>query len=216
MLATSRTEATTALCVLLAGTASVGIPTYLGARRNRSHRPIVQSLVWVASFAVAAVMLSEHYLERTALAQPGELNINTFETMRERQASFDRWGVAPEVVSSFMLTLTVVVASSFCGGLLSALVGSGWGRTRLMRGMLFGLATAVATTAGLALIPVGTYVLAIAMVFAGRPPVLLFLAPLPGGFVIAALLAGCLAGSIIEYARAALLPHPAPGARLRA
>jgi hypothetical protein len=122
--------------------------------------------------------------------------------MRARQASFDRWGVAPEVVSTWVFTSTVVIASSFGCGLLSALAGSGWSLTRLIRATLFGLATAIAIPASLVLIPVAAYFLAILL-----SPAAGALA-LPLGLASAAMGAGCAAGAMIEGARTILLRPP--------
>lgn len=210
VLAARRAEAIEALLVLLASAASFGGPTYFAARRHESRQPLVQALVWVVGIAGAGIVLSEYYLAQTALAQPGDLNINTYETMRARQASFDSWGQSPETVSSFVFTFTVVMASTFGTGLLSALVASGWRIAGVIRGTLFGLASAFAITAGLVLVPIGTYVLTLVMVFGGGPR---SLPPLPSSFALAALLAGCAVGAIIEYARAALLVNGASGAR---
>jgi len=210
LLAAFRAEAIEALLVLLASAASFGGPTYFAARRHGSRQPFVQALVWVIGIAVAGIVLSEYYLAQTALAQPGDLNINTYETMRARQASFDRWGVPPETVSSFAFTFAVVIASTFGSGLLSALVAGGWGIAGVIRGTLFGLAGVIAITAGLVLVPIGTYVLALVMSFGDGPRPF---PRLPSSFALAALLAGCAAGAIIEYARAALLLNPTSGAR---
>lgn len=205
VLSARRAEVVTTPLILLGSAVSFGVPTYLAARRNGSRRPIVQALVWVIVFTIGGIALSEHFLARTALASPGELNINTYETMRARQASFDRWGVEPEVVSSFVFTFAVVVASSFGSGLLSALAVSGVGIIRLIRGTLFGLATAIAIIAGLVVIYIGGYVLALVIAVLRTPA---FPLPvLPSGFALAIMLAGCTAGSLIEYARGALLPR---------
>lgn len=212
VLATRRVEVVDALLILFASAVSFGGPAYFAARRDGSRQPIVQALVWIIGITTAGMVLSDYYLAQTALAQPGELNINTYETMQARQASFDRWGVPPETVSSFVFTCAVVIASTFASGLLSALVVSR-GMAGIIRAALFGLASTVAITAGLVMVPIVTYVLLPVLTFGGGSKAL---PPLPSSYALAALVAGCIAGSIIQYARATLLAHPASVARPRA
>lgn len=204
----TRAQPIAAVLFVAAGAAAFGVPTHLATRPYGSGRAIGQALIWVIGFAVAGALLSDHYLAQTGLASPGDLNINTDETMRARQASFDRWGVEPDVVSSVAFTFTIVTAFCFGSGTLSALIASGWGIKRMIRGMLFGLVTTVAVIAGFVLVPIGTYVLALVLSFGGAPRDLRWLS-LPGGFALAALLAGGIAGTIIESGRAALLSYPA-------
>lgn len=207
VLGTRRAEAITTLIILFGSAAAFGLPNYVASRQARSKRPLVQALVWFVCFAVAGILLSKYYLAHTGLALPGELNINTDETIRARQASFDRWGVPPETVSSVVFTFDVLVASCLASGLLSALVASGWGVTRLIRGMLFGVATTVAIVAGLFVVYLGTYGFGLVMAVARVRLAMSWLAPVPMGFALATILAGCVVGSIIEYTRSILLPR---------
>jgi hypothetical protein len=202
-----RAEAITALFIVLGSAVSFGVPSYVGSRHAKSNRRLVQSLVWFVCFAIAGLLLSKYYLAQTALALPGELNINTDATMRARQASFDRWGAPPETVSSFVFTFEVLCATCFASGLLSAMAAAGWRVPDLIRAMLFGLATIVAIVAGLFVVFVATYGIAVVVAATRVRLAVSWLAPLPMGFVLAAMIAGCVAGSISEYARGILLPR---------
>lgn len=205
VLAVQRTEWMVALLVLPASLAAFGFPTYIAARRNASRRPIVQALIWTIGAAAAGMVLSHHYVAETALASPGDLNINTTETIRARQASFERWGVAPEVVDSYVFSLEIIIAGCFGSALGSTLVAAAWEVKRLIHGMLFGLASAIAVVAGVALLPIGTYMFAM-ILLVGTPPVL-HARVLPTAFALTTMVAGSLAGTIIEYTR------PAPSRR---
>jgi len=74
------------LLLPIAGAAAFGLPTYIGARRTGSRAPSAQAFVWVVGFTIAGVLLMNTFGDHHRLAEPGDLNINTRETMRERQA----------------------------------------------------------------------------------------------------------------------------------
>lgn len=156
-------------------------------------------MVWVVGFAVAGLLLWDRYLAETGLAPPGALNINTTETMQARQASFDRWGMEPEAVSSVIFTLAIVTGFGFASATLSSLLGSGFGGRRILRATLFGLISAAAVVAGCAVLPIAGYLLTIILSLGTIGP--LKGLSLPGGFVLATLMAGGSAGAIIDRAR---------------
>ena len=190
------------LRMLLASAAAFGAPTFIAARRSGWRWPTIHALIWFIGFTVAGIVVIE-YLRPHAPA-PGALNINTTETMRARQASFGRWGVAPEVVSAYIFTITVIAAAPFSTAFLSALIATGAIMARVGRAALFGVAAAMAILGGVALMLFGTYAFTLAMSVTGIAAAL-HLSPLAHGFILAVLLAGCCAGAAIELARNLLI-----------
>jgi hypothetical protein len=141
--------------------------------------------VWVVGFTIAGAVLMNIVGPHHRLAQPGDLNINTTETMRQRQASFDRWGRPPEVVASFISSVVVIVSFALVAGILSAIVGTTVETPQRWRAIpIFGLAAAVGIIAGL---------------WVGAATS--FLLP------VASFAAGCTAGAITERARGTLLSN---------
>jgi hypothetical protein len=172
------------LLLPIAGAAAFGLPTYIGARRTGSRAPSAQAFVWVVGFTIAGVLLMNTFGDHHRLAEPGDLNINTRETMRERQASFDRWGSPPEVVASFFFSVAVIISFAITAGMVSAIVGTQRVTPQRWRAvLLFGLAASLAIIAGLWVGALTSFLLPVA------------------GFA-----AGCTAGAITEYARGTLLP----------
>jgi hypothetical protein len=174
-----------------AGAAAFGLPTYVGARRTAARAPLMQAFVWVAGFTIAGAFVMNDLSDRHRLAKPGELNINTDESMRERQRSFARWGRPPEVVASLFLSVGVVISFSVVSGIVSANIGTDAGTPqRAVASTLFGIAAAFGIIIGLWVGAVTTSLLLPAAGFAG----------------------GCTAGAIIERARTKLLSRDEPPA----
>jgi hypothetical protein len=159
----------------------------------------------VIGFTATVVILAQFAAASTKLASLGELNINTTETMRQREASFRRYGQAPEVVSRVMLVLSVLVTFGTGCGFLSALAAQEAGFGSVLRALLFGIASCLALFMGLILLLVVGPYLAHFLSFA----------PVPAwdrvGAVLNVALAGFVSGSvfdsIVELARSLLL-HP--------
>jgi hypothetical protein len=112
------------LLIPAAGAAAFGLPTFVGARRTGSRAPVLQAFVWVVGFTIAGALLAKEFGDHHRLARPGDLNINTTETMRERQASFNRWGKPPEVMASLFFSVAVIVSVAVASGIVSATVGT--------------------------------------------------------------------------------------------
>lgn len=55
-------------------------------RRVLAVRASAQAFVWVVGFTIVGALLMNGFGDHHRLAKPGDLNINTRETMRERQA----------------------------------------------------------------------------------------------------------------------------------
>jgi hypothetical protein len=169
-----------------AGASSYGLPTIVGIHRTGSRAPWLQAFIWVLGFTIAAAVLMDACADQHRLAQPGDLNINTTETMRQRQASFDKWGMPPERVASLLFSAVVIISFALASGSVAAIVASEVTTPhRWLAIPLFGLASAGAIIAGLW----------VGALFAS-------LFPLAAGFA-----GGCAAGAIIEGARAMLLPN---------
>jgi hypothetical protein len=105
------------------GLAAFGMPMGALARRHGSRAPSRERLIWTIVVTVTTLILIDQAAS-VNLASPGELNINTTETMRERQASFDRWGRPPEDVQALIRTVTVIAIGAILASVLSALAGA--------------------------------------------------------------------------------------------
>jgi hypothetical protein len=192
----------------IVGLAVLGFPMLTGARRSASAHPAAQAAIWVIGFAAAVAVLIYHAAPE--MAAPGTLNINTTETMQRRQQYFDAFGRSPEDVFEMLYRFLVLAAFSAGCGLLSGVTAT-WPRrslARLAQATAFGVITGLAFAMGLSLTVVGVYLLGAALAWAGPtladwvfPPVLVLIA----GFS-----AGCVVGSVVEWARRALL-RPAGG-----
>jgi hypothetical protein len=191
------------LCYLIElGVALVafGLPIRAGARRTGSRHPTTEAMIWIVGFTAAAVVLTNYYLANTALALPGDLNINTTETIRERNEYFSRPHLPPELVFSFSV---VALFAGGCG-LLSGITARPWqGTTDLWRAAVFGASTGVAVLTALAVgalvVPIAAHVLSMA-----HEPTMQLLGGVTG-FMTGGVLAGSVAGAIIEYSRRSLL-----------
>lgn len=174
------------LLIGLAGACAFGLPAIIAARRTNSRTPMLQGLAWVACFFVAMSMVALTFAEPHQMARPGELNINTTESMLERQQSFDRWGLPPEAIARRNLLRAAVLSFAFAGGVFSALIA---GAHRPAWTVVAVLTSGLAAGAGVML---GAYV---ALFMAAT----YFLLPVAG------LGGGCVAGTAIEPARRLLL-----------
>ena len=180
------------LLIGLAGASAFGLPAFVAAYRTRSDRPSTQAVIWIAAFFIAMCPVALAYAQPHQLARPGDLNINTTETMRQRQQSFDRWGVPPETIERHLLVLKAVASFAFLGGAFSTFIaGVGGARRRWLDALLVGMAAVAGVILGayVALMAAATY----------------FLLPVAG------LAGGGIAGGIIECARSSL-QQTRPGA----
>jgi hypothetical protein len=167
-----------------AGIAAFGLPTVIGAFRTGSRAPWAQAFIWVVGFTIAGVLLMNTFGDQHRLAEPGDLNINTSETILQRQASFDKWGRSPEEMASFFFSVAVIITFAVAAGILSAIVGTQAAALHKWLAIpLFGLAAALGIVVGLW---VGAVLASIFLPFAGFA-------------------AGCTAGAITERARSTLL-----------
>jgi hypothetical protein len=107
-----------------AGVVAFGLPWLIGALRAGSRSPHMQALVWVVGFTIAATLLMNTLGSHHRGAEPGDQNTNTFETMVQRQSSFDKWGRPPEVVASFLFSVAVIISFAGASGIVSAMVGA--------------------------------------------------------------------------------------------
>ena len=71
-----------------AGAVAFGLPTFVGARRTGSRAPLVHALVWELGFTIAAALVMNEFGDRNRPAKPGDLNMNTSETIRQRSSEF--------------------------------------------------------------------------------------------------------------------------------
>jgi hypothetical protein len=182
---------------LVIGTIGFGLPVRLGAQRNGSRYPTVEAVIWVLGFTLAAIVLVDHFVAATQLAKPGDLNINTTETMRQRTEYYSTWHYPPEAVFVF----TVLSSFGIGCGFLSAFVAQ-WpsrGIAQLASATGFAAATGLAVFVGLLLSGLGVSILG---------PTLSRAPGVPGGLLgvgTALFGAGCAVGAIVESARRALL-----------
>jgi len=175
------------LLLPVAGAAAVGLPTFMAVRRNGSRAPRAQALVWVVGFTIAAALVMNTIRDHHRVGRPGEVNANTTETMRQRQASFSRWGQSPEVMASFFFSIATIFSLAVTTGIVSGIVATKPTAPHRWPSVLgFGFATGLAMIAGL---------------WAGAAASLI---PPAAPFV-----AGCTAGAIIEWARFTLLHNRA-------
>jgi hypothetical protein len=171
----------------MAGAAAVGLPTFIAVQRNGSRAPRAQALVWVVGFTIAAALVLNTVRDHHRPGRPGEVNVNTTETMRQRQASFTRWGQSPEVMSSFVFSIATIFGLAVTTGIVSGIVATKpTVRYRWLSVLRFGFAAGLGILAAL-------WVGAVASLF---PPAAPFVA-------------GCTAGAIIEWARFTLLHNRA-------
>jgi hypothetical protein len=191
--------------VPVVGAISFGFPSYVGARRARACHPIAQAIIWIIGFTAAALVLAQFYVASTRLASPGDLNINTTETMRRRVDYIGRFGHPPEVVFAAAFVLAVLVAFAAGCGFLSGLTAtsSARGFNDTVRALVFGGATCVAVFTGLLLLVVGGPYLVHLMSVSRNPR--LELAGFVLGVVASGFVSGCASGAIVETARRALL-----------
>jgi hypothetical protein len=187
----------------MVGLAVVGFPMLTGARRSGSAHPEAQASIWVMGFAAAAAVLISHAAPE--MAAPGTLNINTTETMQRRQQYFDAFGRSPEDVFEILYRFLVLATFSAGCGLLSGVTAT-WPLRRLAglgKATAFGLITGLAFAIGLWLTVVGVYVLGALLTWAGPTSAALIFPPTV--VLIAGFAAGCAVGSVVEWARGALL-----------
>jgi hypothetical protein len=146
--------------------------------------PRRQAGVWVVAFLVAMSFVAEKFAQPHRLARPGDLNINTTETMRQRQLSFERWGRPPEDVDRLVFLILAVACFAVTSGTVSALVATTKrAPRRWQHALLFGVAAGGSVIVGglMALFGAALY--------------------LP----IAGFAGGCTAGAIVEFARTSLI-----------
>lgn len=174
------------LLIALAALAAFGLPVFVSARRAGARAPILEAGVWAFASFLAMSIIADTYAVPHRLARPGDLNVNTTETMRARQQSFDRWGLSPEAIERRVTLVSAIGTFAVASGFCSALLGGVPGRRRKWSSVFtFGLTAALAVYAGAAVgvLAVATYMFLPAAGFAG----------------------GCTAGVIIERAKSALL-----------
>ncbi len=134
----------------VAGAAAVGLPTFMAVRTNGSRAPRAQALVWIVGFTIAAALVMNNVLEHHRLGRPGEVNVNTTETMRQRQASFSRWGKSPEVMASFFFSIGAIFSLAVTTGIVSGIIATTPTAPHRWPSILgFGFATGLAMIAGL-------------------------------------------------------------------
>jgi hypothetical protein len=188
----------------LIGSIAFGFPAYVGARSSKSSRPRWQALIWVIGFTATVVILAQFAAASTKLASLGELNINTTETMRQREASFRRRSSSGGRVPRDADAVGARDVRDGCG-FLSALAAQEAGFGSVLRALLFGIASCLALFMGLILLLVVGPYLAHFLSFA----------PVPAWDRVGAVLnvalvgfvSGSVFGSIVELARSLLL-HP--------
>lgn len=176
-----------------------GFPVVKGATAAGASHPKLEGLVWTIGFSVAAMMLVGYYVDSTGLAQPGDLNINTTETMRQRDEYFRTAHYPPEVVFA---TWVVVLTAGTCG-LVSGVVNTGRTVARAWRPIVFAATVAAGIVAAL-VVAILVLSIAVHVIPAGLGSPMLLLGPF-AAFAIGGMGGGSVAGLVIEPMRRVLL-----------
>jgi hypothetical protein len=191
--------------LLSAGFAALGWPMYISARDQRSARPRTEAILWVIGFVVLVSVLTEYQPAAARLASPGEVNVNTTESMQRREWYFHTFHRSPEQIGQIVFVFAAIsMFGAGCGLASGAAATWSWaGRKKFMHSIAFGAATSAAvltaTVAMFAAISIVPFILALSMrSVSGR---LGFLA----GLLVSGFLGGVTAGWIIHSARRGLL-----------
>jgi hypothetical protein len=181
--------------VLLTAAACLALvpPNYRGAKARGSRHPVGEATVWAAGAVFVVLALMRQYDLATGLAAPGDLNVNTTETIRHRQQLAD-WGlVQPGLLMAVTAPLAIMAVA-----LLAGMLGCG-GPSAVRRALGFSVCATAGIVLGVVSGAVAAPIIGHLASMGSQGPVEIVAAAT--GFVAGAAAAGGIAGTLVELGR---------------